>query len=1021
MNIYPASFTRYRICVAVCILGLHLLSTSAVGTPVILNHSIHAEPGSIFCLQGDDFGASPRAWVSINGGAAAQVATLNSGDNTLTAQLPFAGSGSYSVFVRGASGDSAPVLLNQAVGTHFDTPEIAPGATFRLFGRNLYHSAAFTPRVDLVNVATSTVYATTIGASPGFYSLSVTAPAGLPLGTYDVWVSNGAGDWNSVKSRAELQLIVRAAGTDHWNLGVGWAADLDFHANRYNVKTDPRLTLHAVGDGVANDLAAINAAITKANADGGGVVYLPAGTYKVVNATGGNLVVLRSRTVLEGDGMNATIIKYGYGTPATGQHFGLLFNAGGSRFGAANLQLFNVNESGTWRDSIYTSTGSPSNRYFLSNVRHEKSTENTGSSFAGDRVVIQGCVVNGSLGPLLMNGTNIKVSGNTLTHAKSTAISVGNCSQVVVEGNIINHDGSATTDLRVRHSITADFTNNAYIADNTIGLINGPDIDNNDTESILSEGGGANRAGESTGTVVSATGSTVVVDNSASFVAGTVLCIVHGKGRGQWQNVIARSGTSITIGGSWAVPPDSTSRYAMFKWSTRNVTIFRNTLSNKRRGIWIYTGSSTDLAIANNTFTEADGIYLRPDQRLATGRFNVIYDTQVIGNTVSQSSGARPAMIALTQQQVNPSTTWGTGALNVEFRKNHITGSNTSSFPPSTNPFRTEGYTCQLNNESAPYSNQSIPALLGTVFQWNQSTNIAVANFNLNTGSYRTAIANNPLTTAAKVRNTTLNGASHTSVGTFFRATPDISVTASAPPAAEFGLAPSSFTLTRTGPTDADVGLAFNLGGTATVGTDYAAPPSNVIIPPGAASTTVTITPVADTLAEGDETVAFALATDSLGNYAPSLPATATLTLTDLPTDAWRFTNFSAAELTNSSISGDNADPDADGIPNLIERRLLLNPRIPSLLNRLPSPVISAGRLRISYRRAKGLTDLVDTVEVTGNLVNSSSWSSAPADVQLVPPVLDHGDGTETLTFEDQAAAGTPRFMRLKVTRLPSP
>ncbi len=666
-------------------LWIWLFSSGAQAVPVILNHSIHAEHGSIICLQGDDFGVAPQAWVSINGAAAAAVATLNSGNNTVTAQLPFSGSGVYSVFVRGTSGDSAPVFLNRAVGMHFDTPEIAPGATFRLFGRNLHHSAAFTPRVDLVNTATSTAYTTTIGGTPGFYSLTLTAPAVLPLGNYEVWVSNGAGDWSTVKSRAELQMIVRAAGTDYWNLGVGWAADLDFFANRYNVKTDPRLTLHAVGDGVANDLGAINAAITKANADGGGVVYLPAGTYKVVNATGGNLVLLKTRTVLEGDGMNATIIKYGYGTPAVGQHFGLLFNAGGSKFGAANLQLFNVNESGTWRDSIYTSTGSPSNRYFLSNVRHEKSTETLTSQFAGDRIVVQGCVVNGYIGPLFMNGTNIKVSGNTILHSKNTAISLGNCSQAVAEGNTINHDDSATTNLGVRHSITADFTNNAYIADNVIGVVNGPGIDNNDTESILSEGGGGNRPGESTGIVVSATGSTVEVNNSASYVASTVICIVHGKGRGQWQNVTARTGTTLTIGGTWTVLPDATSRYAMFKWSTRNVTIFRNTITSKQRGIWLYTASSTDLAIANNVLTNADGIFLRPDDRPSATHFNPIYNTQVVGNVLRETSGARPAYIALHQAQVNVATTWGTGAINVEIRKNDIQGSGISSFPATTN------------------------------------------------------------------------------------------------------------------------------------------------------------------------------------------------------------------------------------------------------------------------------------------------------------------------------------------------
>lgn len=60
----------------------------------------------------------------------------------------------------------------------------------------------------------------------------------------------------------------------------------------------------AVGDGVTDDTAAIQAAIDAVYAAGGGKVYLPAGTYIV-----GSSVLLKNKTSVFGDGFNASIVK----------------------------------------------------------------------------------------------------------------------------------------------------------------------------------------------------------------------------------------------------------------------------------------------------------------------------------------------------------------------------------------------------------------------------------------------------------------------------------------------------------------------------------------------------------------------------------------------------------------------------------------------------------------------------------------------------------------------------------------
>ncbi len=85
-------------------------------------------------------------------------------------------------------------------------------------------------------------------------------------------------------------------------------------------------------------------------------------------------------------------------------------------------------------------------------------------------------------------------------------------------------------------------------------------------------------------------------------------------------------------------------------------------------------------------------------------------------------------------------------------------------------------------------------------------------------------------------------------------------VAATAASASETGPAPGIFTITRTGDTTAALPVFFDVTGTAAYGADFAATGVSATIPAGAASTTVTITPVDDALPEADETVVLQLA-----------------------------------------------------------------------------------------------------------------------------------------------------------------
>lgn len=66
---------------------------------------------------------------------------------------------------------------------------------------------------------------------------------------------------------------------------------------------------------------------------------------------------------------------------------------------------------------------------------------------------------------------------------------------------------------------------------------------------------------------------------------------------------------------------------------------------------------------------------------------------------------------------------------------------------------------------------------------------------------------------------------------------------------------PAVFTISRTGDTNIPLTVYYTLGGTAKNGTDYESLPGSVTIPAGVTSATVEVSPIDDTLVEGDESV----------------------------------------------------------------------------------------------------------------------------------------------------------------------
>jgi len=242
---------------------------------------------------------------------------------------------------------------------------------------------------------------------------------------------------------------------------------------------------------------------------------------------------------------------------------------------------------------------------------------------------------------------------------------------------------------------------------------------------------------------------------------------------------------------------------------------------------------------------------------------------------------------------------------------------------------------------------------------------------------------------------------------------PVIEIVASDAVAGEFGTNTARFAIVRSGDTNAAVKVNYAISGTASNGVDYVTLPASVTLAIGAASSNLIVVPIPDNLSKGDRTVTLTLLPSA--NYGLTTVSNATVVIRDRPIDAWRLANFTTAELSAPSISGDLADPDHDGFSNLMEYALGLPPKNPAATNR-PYASIATGYLTLTYTRAKAATDVSLVVEQSNDLV---TWHSGTNYVQQTG-LVDQGS-TQLITVQTRVpvSASTANFLRLHVTRLP--
>ena len=125
-----------------------------------------------------------------------------------------------------------------------------------------------------------------------------------------------------------------------------------------------------------------------------------------------------------------------------------------------------------------------------------------------------------------------------------------------------------------------------------------------------------------------------------------------------------------------------------------------------------------------------------------------------------------------------------------------------------------------------------------------------------------------------------------------------------------------------------------------------------------------------------------------------------------------RYENWANAKLGSSTASA-TADPDKDGLNNLLEYAFHTDPNAASV-TALPQVGMESGYVTLTYTKLMSATDLSYVVEQSASL-SPASWSAAP----VTEVVVATSGVTATIKAKVAITTETQKFLRLSVTKLP--
>jgi len=567
---------------------------------------------------------------------------VKNNDETLICDLPDDKFSAFAVVAKGKEGWSEPVVVNVARVQWLSREKASAGDTVRIFGRNLvnldfYPVAAGYEQSEgygsyLSKIVTQVMIELPNGdyqackvTKNSAYDASFVIPLSLTIGQYKVYAHNGLGGkygWSD-----PLALTVEKPKT--------WPARV------FNVKD-----YGAVGaaveneDGWNDDAPAIQKALDAAEANGGGVVYFPAGNYYVSKT-----LSIPQYTTVRGESRERCWVwfpdaidhgkKDDYET-ARKVEVGI---RGISDFTLENLSIH----------SVYTNVlvGAPlahDNAQTYKAINLDKRADNVSIKNCylvhepyyqyhyrkQDSLLTQSSQLDESWGmkaTVALHGDNINITNSRIrgggmcitliscqyTNVARNELIIGRAAnavatrefgypelprpqKMILEDNVmwvaspVHHSGFWC------HATSADF----FIARNSLQLTWGCD-----SEGLLWHGWGPEQAYE----VASATENTITVKDVDKVKAlGWECIIVRGKGLGQKRIIKEINGNELVLDNPWKIIPAEGTRIALLYYHVHEGhIIIQNKLSDTGAGIFGW-GCTYDWVVDGNSMTRGGGV-----------------------------------------------------------------------------------------------------------------------------------------------------------------------------------------------------------------------------------------------------------------------------------------------------------------------------------------------------------------------------------------------------------------------------
>jgi len=578
---------------------------TAAEKPEILWASDPIQPGDTVVLHGHAFTEDAVVEASPTPGQPMQVLEiLDRREQCLKVLLPADWKPNmFELQVRTGAG-KAVALLNRPASV-FWVGDLGkrqtPGGRFRICGRNMLGD----PKGVRVRLTGSRSVDVPVEKAEK-YAFAASLPADVPPGAYDLQVHNG------------------------WGKEAGWSDPIPFvveHAKPWPQTVFNVKDFGAKGKDMVDDTAAVQAALAKAGANGGGIVFFPRGRYEIRDT-----LKIPRFTVMRGAKREWVELMWAE-VPKP-----VVLVQGTNSFGIEEITLSSRN----YADGIVGDSGlvPDAGNIFLRHIRiramrhvrqvpeqslkrHQDACAVRGQGgitvlLGGHNVEIADCDIYGSGRVLeLAVVTGGRITGNTFYNGCQGWYCISGSNGLIFENNdIIGADQqSAGGGLNTFYDWRS--SQDVYFGHNRIRTVYG-----SDREGMSSDGGGGAHAGP----IESAEGTKLVLSETRNVIPQTEgkndslylwnktalpsmgVYIMKGRGTGQWRRVISQEGRIVEIDRPWVVKPDASSLVAISTFQG-NYLVVCNDMCDAGIAVQFF-GISVGNVVAGNTSSRAGGFHI---------------------------------------------------------------------------------------------------------------------------------------------------------------------------------------------------------------------------------------------------------------------------------------------------------------------------------------------------------------------------------------------------------------------------